>query len=173
MNFWCTVVRIGSLRYWYERNKVDLSVSNTAVWNDDAVQKALDSAAFWVNGLPFVKSLSGYWKFFLASNPNAVPKNFYESAFQDSDWETLPGKICNFKSFISPALTLSWSYILYFCFCYFLLFVFSLVEGGGLYQFLASHPMPKSNPFPSPSLYCKLKKRRDMLFTEKRMTEIS
>ncbi|KAK6233542.1 hypothetical protein QUC31_005948 [Theobroma cacao] len=80
----------GSLRYWYERNKVDLSVSNTAVWNDDAVQKALDSAAFWVNGLPFVKSLSGYWKFFLASNPNAVPKNFYESAFQDSDWETLP-----------------------------------------------------------------------------------
>ncbi|KAK5826678.1 Beta-galactosidase [Gossypium arboreum] len=80
----------GSLKYWYERNKVDLSVSKSAVWNDDAVQSALDSAAFWVKGLPFVKSLSGYWKFLLASNPAAVPKNFYESAFQDSDWETLP-----------------------------------------------------------------------------------
>ncbi|KAH1055262.1 hypothetical protein J1N35_033327 [Gossypium stocksii] len=80
----------GSLKYWYERNKVDLSVSKSAVWNDDAVQSALDSAAFWVKGLPFVKSLSGYWKFLLASNPTAVPKNFYESAFQDSDWETLP-----------------------------------------------------------------------------------
>ncbi|XWS65492.1 hypothetical protein CRYUN_Cryun05aG0117500 [Craigia yunnanensis] len=80
----------GSLRYWYERNKVDLSVSNSAVWNDDAVQRALDSAAFWVKGLPFVKSLSGYWKFLLASNPTVVPKNFYESSFQDSDWETLP-----------------------------------------------------------------------------------
>lgn len=80
----------GSLKYWYERNKVDLSVSKSAVWNDDAVQSALESAAFWVKGLPFVKSLSGYWKFLLASNPTAVPKNFYESAFQDSDWETLP-----------------------------------------------------------------------------------
>ncbi|XP_022764757.1 uncharacterized protein LOC111309977 isoform X3 [Durio zibethinus] len=80
----------GSLRYWYERNKVNLSVSNAAVWNDDAVQSALGSAAFWVKGLPFVKSLSGYWKFLLAPNPAAVPKNFYESAFQDSDWETLP-----------------------------------------------------------------------------------
>ncbi|OMO87190.1 hypothetical protein COLO4_20752 [Corchorus olitorius] len=80
----------GSLRYWYERNKVDLSVSNSAVWNDDAVQKALDSAAFWVKGLPFVKSLSGYWKFFLASSPTSVPKDFYENSFQDSDWDTLP-----------------------------------------------------------------------------------
>ncbi|KAK8977634.1 hypothetical protein V6N11_013418 [Hibiscus sabdariffa] len=80
----------GSLKYWYNRNKVDLSVSNLAVWNDEAVQSALDSAAFWVKGLPFVKSLSGHWKFLLVSNPAAVPENFYESTFKDSDWETLP-----------------------------------------------------------------------------------
>ncbi|XVF00254.1 hypothetical protein REPUB_Repub03eG0269200 [Reevesia pubescens] len=90
VTFQCHESIEGSLRYWYERNKVDLSVANSAVWNDDAMQGALDSAAFWVKGLPFVKSLSGYWKFLLASNPTAVPKNFYESEFQDSDWETLP-----------------------------------------------------------------------------------
>lgn len=73
---------------------MDLSVANSAVWNDDAVQRALESASFWVKDLPFVKSLSGYWNFLLASSPEAVPKNFYEGAFQDSDWETLPGKIC-------------------------------------------------------------------------------
>ncbi|KAK8630145.1 hypothetical protein V6N13_078952 [Hibiscus sabdariffa] len=80
----------GSLKYWYNRNKVDLSVSNSAVWNDEAVQSALDSAALWVKDLPFVKSLSGHWKFLLVSNPAAVPENFYESTFKDSDWETLP-----------------------------------------------------------------------------------
>lgn len=82
----------GSLKYWYERNKVNFLVANSAVWNDDAVNGALDSASFWVKGLPFVKSLSGYWKFFLASRPSKVPENFYDSAFHDSEWETLPGK---------------------------------------------------------------------------------
>uniref|UniRef100_A0A5B7BXV9 beta-galactosidase n=1 Tax=Davidia involucrata TaxID=16924 RepID=A0A5B7BXV9_DAVIN len=80
----------GSLRYWYERNKVDFLVSKSAVWDDAAVSGALDCAAFWVKGLPFVKSLSGYWKFLLASSPSNVPLNFYDSAFQDSTWETLP-----------------------------------------------------------------------------------
>ncbi|KAB2627403.1 beta-galactosidase [Pyrus ussuriensis x Pyrus communis] len=80
----------GSLKYWYERNKVSFVVSNSAVWNDDAVVGALDSAALWVKGLPFVKSLSGYWKFFLASSPKNVPLNFYDSAFHDIQWETLP-----------------------------------------------------------------------------------
>lgn len=80
----------GSLKYWYERNKVDISVSNSAVWDDDSVHEALNSAAFWVKGLPFVKSLSGYWKFFLASSPANVPINFYDSSFQDSKWEALP-----------------------------------------------------------------------------------
>ncbi|KAL6989747.1 beta-galactosidase [Sarracenia purpurea var. burkii] len=80
----------GSLRYWYERSKVDVLVSNSAVWDDDAVSGAIDCAAFWVKGLPFVKSLSGYWKFLLALNPAHVPLSFYDSAFQDSDWATLP-----------------------------------------------------------------------------------
>lgn len=79
----------GSLKFWYERSKVDYVVANSAVWNDDAVRGALDSAAFWVKGLPFVKSLSGHWKFFLAPSPDSVP-NFYDSAFLDSEWETLP-----------------------------------------------------------------------------------
>lgn len=68
-------------------------MSNSAVWDDDAVLAALDSAAFWVKGLPFVKSLSGYWNFFLASSPANVPVNFYDTSFQDSEWETLPGKL--------------------------------------------------------------------------------
>lgn len=80
----------GSLKYWYERNKVDVSVSNSAVWDDDAVHEALNSAAFWTNGLSFVKSLSGYWKFFLAPSPTDVPLNFHKSSFQDSKWEAIP-----------------------------------------------------------------------------------
>ncbi|KAK3189234.1 hypothetical protein Dsin_028795 [Dipteronia sinensis] len=46
---------------------------------------ALDCAAYWAKGLPFVKSLSGHWKFFLASCPASVPKNFYDVALQDSE----------------------------------------------------------------------------------------
>lgn len=70
---------------------MDFTVANSAVWNDDAVVGALDCAAFWVKGLPFVKSLSGYWKFYLAPGPTSVPMNFYDSSFEDSTWETLPG----------------------------------------------------------------------------------
>ncbi|KAL8529235.1 hypothetical protein ACS0TY_006603 [Phlomoides rotata] len=80
----------GSLRYWYERNKVTLLVSREAVWDDDAVAKALDCAAYWVKDLPFVKSLSGNWKFFLASSPSDAPSEFYDSSFQDSSWNTIP-----------------------------------------------------------------------------------
>ncbi|KAM3685851.1 hypothetical protein ACJW31_11G150000 [Castanea mollissima] len=80
----------GSLKFWYERNKVDVAVANSAVWNDDAVLGAFESATFWVKGLPFVKSLSGYWKFFLAPNPNSVPVNFYDGSFPDPEWKTLP-----------------------------------------------------------------------------------
>lgn len=71
---------------------MDFLVSNSAVWNDDAVASALDCAAYWVKGLPFVKSLSGHWKFFLAPNPKNVPVKFYDNAFQDSSWANLPGK---------------------------------------------------------------------------------
>lgn len=80
----------GSLRYWYERNKVDILVSRSAVWDDDAVSQALDCAAFWVKDLPFVKSLSGHWKFSLASSPTSVPSNFYDGSFQDTTWDTIP-----------------------------------------------------------------------------------
>ncbi|KAG9456219.1 hypothetical protein H6P81_000727 [Aristolochia fimbriata] len=80
----------GSLKYWCERNKVNYLVSDSATWNDDAVSAALDCAAFWVNGLPFIKSLSGHWKFFLASSPLSLPENFYAGDFEDSTWETLP-----------------------------------------------------------------------------------
>lgn len=84
-------VCIGCLKYWHDRSKVDFLVSNSAVWNDDAVQSALDCAAFWVKGLPFIKSLSGYWKFYLAATPTSVPENFHGSAFEDSEWTNLPG----------------------------------------------------------------------------------
>ncbi|KAK4411137.1 Beta-galactosidase [Sesamum angolense] len=80
----------GSLRYWYERNKVSLLVSKTAVWDDDAVAKALDCAAYWVKDLPFVKSLSGTWKFFLASSPVSTPSEFYDSSFRDASWASIP-----------------------------------------------------------------------------------
>ncbi|XP_047947875.1 beta-galactosidase [Salvia hispanica] len=79
----------GSLKYWYERNKVSILVSKEAVWDDDAVVKAIDCAAYWVKNLPFVKSLSGDWKFFLAPNPTDAPE-FYDSSFQDSTWNTIP-----------------------------------------------------------------------------------
>lgn len=95
----CFAMWLGSLRYWYERNKVDFIASSSAVWNDDAVVGALDCAAFWVKGLPFVKSLSGYWKFYLAPGPTSVPMNFYDSSFEDSTWETLPGKCFLFHLF--------------------------------------------------------------------------
>lgn len=84
---------LGSLRYWNGRNKVDQLISKSAIWDDDAVSKALDCAAYWVKDLPFVKSLSGMWKFWLAPGPTNVPLNFYDSSFQDYSWETIPGMI--------------------------------------------------------------------------------
>ncbi|KAK9682803.1 hypothetical protein RND81_10G097500 [Saponaria officinalis] len=80
----------GSLKYWHERSKIDLSVSSLAVWDDNAVSAALECASSWVKGLPFVKSLSGYWKFNLASGPSSVPPNFYYSDFRDDAWGTVP-----------------------------------------------------------------------------------
>lgn len=80
---------------------MDILVSQSAVWDDDAVSQALDCAAFWVKDLPFVKSLSGHWKFSLASSPTSVPSNFYDGSFQDTTWDTIPGSISlNFISLI-------------------------------------------------------------------------
>lgn len=52
---------------------------------------ALECASSWVKGLPFVKSLSGYWKFNLASGPSSVPSNFHRGDFCDDAWGTVPG----------------------------------------------------------------------------------
>ena len=82
----------GCLRYWHERNKVDYVISSSAVWNDDAVLGALESAVSLVKGLPFVRSLSGQWNFLLASSPANVPIDFYSNSFDDSVWETLQGR---------------------------------------------------------------------------------
>ena len=74
----------GSIKYWYERNKVDVLVSKSTVWDEDAVSGSLDCAKFWVKDLPYVKSLSGYWKFFHSQSPTVAPSDFHDSAFQDS-----------------------------------------------------------------------------------------
>ncbi|VFQ61399.1 unnamed protein product [Cuscuta campestris] len=79
-----------SLKYWVERNNVDFLAASSAVWDDRAVPEALDCAARWVEGLPFVKSLSGYWKFSLAPSPSSVPPEFYGCSFQDSEWNEIP-----------------------------------------------------------------------------------
>lgn len=68
-------------------------VSKEAIWDDAAVSRAIECAAYWVKNLPFVKTLSGNWKFVLASSPNDTPSGFYDSSFQDSTWDTIPGNI--------------------------------------------------------------------------------
>ncbi|KZV17252.1 beta-galactosidase [Dorcoceras hygrometricum] len=80
----------GSLKYWFERNKVDVLTSKAAIWDDGAIAKALDCAANWVKNLPFVRSLSGNWKFFLASKPSTVPPEFCNNLYEDSSWDTIP-----------------------------------------------------------------------------------
>lgn len=80
----------GSLKYWYERNKVNTLVSKEAIWDDAAVARAIECAAYWVKNLPYVKTLSGNWKFVLATSPNDTPSGFYDSSFQDSTWDTIP-----------------------------------------------------------------------------------
>jgi beta-galactosidase len=83
----------GALGYWHERRNVNHLNADTAVWNDDAVRGALESAALWSKGLPYTKSLSGYWKFLLAPSAESVPEKFYGAHFDDSNWEALPGML--------------------------------------------------------------------------------
>lgn len=80
----------GALKYWFERGKVDFTLADSAAWDDDAVDSALDCAASWVKGLPFAKSLSGHWKFLMAPSPKDVPGGFFDAAFEDSAWGSLP-----------------------------------------------------------------------------------
>ncbi|XP_024516608.1 uncharacterized protein LOC9662790 [Selaginella moellendorffii] len=76
--------------FWIARSQADRELANSAVWDDDAVPAALDSARFWCEGASSLISLSGYWKFFLASKPESVPHWFYKNQFNDSSWKTLP-----------------------------------------------------------------------------------
>lgn len=80
----------GALEFWQKRNAADKSVAEQAVWGDNAVEAALASAAFWVDGLPFVFSLSSYWKFHHSSKPENVPSSFHTPSFDDSTWTELP-----------------------------------------------------------------------------------
>jgi beta-galactosidase len=75
--------------------------SDTAVWNDDAVRGALESATFWSKGLPYAKSLSGYWKFLLSPSVESVPERFYDARFDDSNWAALPGTVLQLPSAFS------------------------------------------------------------------------
>lgn len=79
-----------ALKYWHERRNVNYHNADTAVWNDDAVRGALESAAFWSKGLPYAKSLSGYWKFLLSPSAESIPERFYYAHFDDSNWSGLP-----------------------------------------------------------------------------------
>lgn len=80
----------GALQFWRHRNSVDRHVADRAVWGDEAVSAALESASSWVDGLPFVMSLSGYWKFRMANMPEDVPEQFHTPGFDDSTWNYLP-----------------------------------------------------------------------------------
>ena len=82
---------LGALEFWKKRSSVDRSIAERAVWGEEAVQEVLQSASSWVDGLPFVLSLSGYWKFHLSSTPEDVPVNFHSIVFDDSSWNCLPG----------------------------------------------------------------------------------
>lgn len=44
---------------------------------------------------PYYRSLNGTWKFYLANNPDACPKNFYAADFDASQWSDIqvPGNI--------------------------------------------------------------------------------
>lgn len=88
---------IGALKYWHERRNVNYLNAGTAVWNDDAVRSALESAALWSKGLPYTKSLSGYWKFLLAPSAESVPEKFYDIHFDDAHWDALPGMVLQLR----------------------------------------------------------------------------
>ncbi|CAM6110904.1 unnamed protein product [Calypogeia fissa] len=79
-----------ALKFLRSRSLVDKDLAEKAVWGDEAVDAALESAAFWVEGLENVRSLSGQWKFHLAPKPEEVPQNFQENGYDDASWASLP-----------------------------------------------------------------------------------
>jgi hypothetical protein len=89
----CDALCAGALKFWRERSHVDSRAAKEATWGDEAVVESLKSANFWTQGLPYVKSLAGHWKFHLASKPEEVPHSFFDPGFDDTTWGYLPGKI--------------------------------------------------------------------------------
>lgn len=80
----------GALKFWRERSHVDSRAAKEATWGDEAVVESLKSANFWTQGLPYVKSLAGHWKFHLASKPEEVPHSFFNPGYDDTTWGYLP-----------------------------------------------------------------------------------
>jgi beta-galactosidase/beta-glucuronidase len=89
----------GALKFWRERSRADFRAAEQAVWSDDAVAAALQSAGLWTQGLQFVRSLAGLWKFHLAPCPEDVPEHFFSLGFDDGSWGSLPGAEV-FESFL-------------------------------------------------------------------------
>ncbi|OAE24902.1 hypothetical protein AXG93_2931s1450 [Marchantia polymorpha subsp. ruderalis] len=79
-----------ALKFLRGRSLLNVKDGDEAVWGDDAIAAALESAAFWVKGLTNVLSLSGYWKFHLAPKPREVPLGFQLVDFDDGSWSSLP-----------------------------------------------------------------------------------
>lgn len=83
----------GALKFWQGRSQADFRAAEKAVWGDESVDAALQSADEWVQGLPFVQSLAGQWSFHLASSPERVPEHFFSPDFDDAQWGTIPGMV--------------------------------------------------------------------------------
>lgn len=57
---------------------------------EDCIQAALRSAQWWVQGLPAVRSLSGFWRFQIFPRPEAVPSSISSLDFDDVSWPLVP-----------------------------------------------------------------------------------
>lgn len=95
------VIWAGALKFWQQRSHTDFRAAEEAVWEEEAVEAALQSADSWIQGLEYVCSLAGLWKFHLACCPEEVPEQFSSVGFDDSSWGSLPGvKIGYVKLFV-------------------------------------------------------------------------
>ncbi|URD84092.1 Beta galactosidase small chain [Musa troglodytarum] len=75
-----TATMFRSLRYWYDRSKVDFLNSNLATWDDDAVSGALESAAFWVKGLAS-STRQVFSNFLIVVSWSKIPSNWQMHGF--------------------------------------------------------------------------------------------
>ncbi|XP_024380788.1 uncharacterized protein [Physcomitrium patens] len=86
----CHTTIVGALKFWQQRSHTDFRAAEEAVWEEEAVEAALQSADSWIQGLEYVCSLAGLWKFHLACCPEEVPEQFSSVGFDDSSWGSLP-----------------------------------------------------------------------------------